>query len=616
MGLFQAACRTYASNLSRVGCYYKDDAEPLAPISHILTASDLEITLDRNGRFEAACAVGKDEPKIIIPVTQESAGRTSGACAHPLCDQLCYLAPSDKIKHALYLDGLQQWAESEYGHPMLGAILAYVQTGSILSDLAGCGLIRLKPDGDPENGKLLVRWRVLGMDQEPRCWRNKDLFQSFVDYYTAALSKGESGLCMVTGAQAPVARQHPKGVVPLFGNAKLISANDRDGFTYRGRFIDAWQATTVSYAASQQAHNVIKWLAANQGVIIGGRTFLCWSPEGVRIPTAHGRFRSRYGDELVQTKPSAYHEQLRKTLQGWRSTLPDNAQTVIAVLDAPTTGRLSLTYFRELQASDFLDRLKNWDDRCCWHRGKLGIQSPSLYEIVNCAYGNERESKGTYRLVADDKLIKQQVTRLLACRIDSGRMPSDIVRLLVDRASSPHAFRLEVWRNILYAACCAVQIFYFQLKGEICMELPLDKMDRSFQFGRLLAVMDQAERDFYYNASLRGTQEAQQVRTTNAIKLMDQFRQRPLEISEELNRKLRTAYLPRLRKWQQDRYERTSQDVTVILSGFPDGDLNRPLTGLYLIGYNLQMAAFYAKREENPERESQAEGEETPAESD
>ena len=91
MGLLQRAIETYDANTALIGVY-RDGHEPLAPIGHILTSANIEITLNAQGKFLAARKVDKKEPKILIPVTEESSGRTSGLAAHPLCDQLKYVA--------------------------------------------------------------------------------------------------------------------------------------------------------------------------------------------------------------------------------------------------------------------------------------------------------------------------------------------------------------------------------------------------------------------------------------------------------------------------------------------------------------------------------------------
>ena len=57
-------------------------------------------------------------------------------------------------------------------------------------------------------------------------------------------------------------------------DAKLISSNDKSGFTYRGRFIDAEQTFSVSFEASQKAHNALRWLIGKQGFRNGDQVFV------------------------------------------------------------------------------------------------------------------------------------------------------------------------------------------------------------------------------------------------------------------------------------------------------------------------------------------------------
>ena len=90
MGLLQKALETYESMEGLAGIYEEGKEEPLAPIGHIVTKAQIEVTLNAGGQFIGAKAADKDR-KIIIPVTEESSGRTSSPAAHPLCEQLGYL---------------------------------------------------------------------------------------------------------------------------------------------------------------------------------------------------------------------------------------------------------------------------------------------------------------------------------------------------------------------------------------------------------------------------------------------------------------------------------------------------------------------------------------------
>lgn len=131
------------------------------------------------------------------------------------------------------------------------------------------------------------------------------------------------------------------------------------------------------------------------------------------------------------------------------------------------------------------------------------------------------------------------------------------------------------------------------------MAWELDKRDRSFQYGRLLAAMERAEADFI-NA-------ANEDRQTNAIKLMSVFRQRPWTVYEQVNRQLNLAYLPRILPWQRRRYEQTVAEIMELLRTFPEEALNRPLDDSYLMGYHCQSNDFFKPKKEKTAEENEHE---------
>ncbi len=536
MGLLQRAIETYDCHKDYVG-KYQEGHTVLAPIAHTVTSAALEITLDADGNFCGAAAVDKKEPKILIPVTVRSAGRSGTTiCAHPLCDQLCYLTPLFKEKYEDYTTNLTKWEQSEYTHPKVTAVLDYIKKGVIIEDLVHSGLVRLKKDGKPEDEKSLIRWRVLGTGSEDACWKDVNLMQNFIAYNQFVNREKTQNICMVTGEKTQIADQHPKGIVTFNGNAKLISSNDSNGFTYRGRFDSAWQAATIGYEASQKAHNALRWLLSEQGIVFGDRIFLCWNPQGRKICSAAGPFRCLAKPVF---KPTDYREALQKTLSGYQAQLPDQAGVVIAAFDAATSGRLALTYYNELTGSDFLQRLYLWDLHCCWPCDQFGIQSPELWRIVNCAFGTQQTEKKCTRMVADKHLVGQQIQRLVSCRVDCVPMPADIMQALKEKASMPLAYEKNIRESILTTACAVIRKYRFdRFKEDWAMALEPQKKDIGYQYGRLLAVLEKAERDTYGNDSDR---------EPNAIRLQSVFCQRPMYTAANIEKQLEKAYFPRLK---------------------------------------------------------------------
>ena len=595
MGLLQKAVETYDAHSDLIG-KTREGHQPLAPIGHIVTSAAIEITLDERGHLVNIEKVDEKASKIIIPVTEASSGRTSGGAKnrpHPLCEKLEYISGQKGNSVDCYLEQLQSWISSPFSHSMLLPIFEYVQKQTILSDLSEYGLGGV-------SGKGLVCWRVIGVGEESGpCWTNQNLFRSFTDWYESFRAKNDpkKNLCMITGETSYLAKQHLKGIIPANGNAKLLSSNDTTNFTYRGRFTNDVQAATVSYEASQKAHNVLRWLAVEQGVKFGSRTFLCWNPKGKEVPRASMPFLS---NSVICTNPTDYRQELLNTLKGWRSNLPETTSVVIAAFDAATSGRLALTYYGELLSSDFLQRLHDWDRACCWwgwnpetHQYNA-VQSPSVYQIANYAFGAQQKEG---QIVADDKIMGQQTQQLISCRVDKALFPTDVKQALVNRASMPQAFDYSIYQKLLGVACAVVRKYHHDyMKEDLTMTLEENRKDRSYQFGRLLAVLEKVERDTY---------ETDDKREPCAIRLQSNFVQHPLHAAKNIESQLERAYFPQLKPSSRTFYKRLIGEIMERISKFPDYEWNRSLGDTYLIGYYLQRNELYKKTQsESNEQEN------------
>lgn len=589
MGLLYAGYQTYETFASRAGVVCAAEKEPLAPVAHMIQKAQLEISITENGSFIKANTVAKENAATIIPVTLESSGRTSSPVAHPLCDQLAYLSNISPERHTLYCQQLSDWANSSHSHPKVRAVWKYIQHDTILRDLAEENIIKLDSNGKPEKGKIegtdyekcLVRWRVIGNDLgKSAVWEDESLFQTYTDYYLALLSERKQDVCMITGEPSTCCDTHPKGIVAANFGAKLISSNDSSGFTFRGRFVDASQAGSVGYLASQKAHSALRWVAANSGFTMGGRSFLCWNPTGAEVPSA-----SLMGLQTSSTEFINYRKELEHSLVGYEDSL-SGKQVVIAALDAATTGRLSVTYYNELEGSDFIRRLIRWYNSCCFPNGSFGIQSPPIWRMVNCAFGVERGE----RIEADERVVREHAQQMLRCIVDSSPIPYDVMRNLAIRAGMPLAYKPNNRRMINWIACAVVRKYYNDKvqKEEWKLDLDYSCRDRSYLFGRLLAVAEKVERDTY---------DKDEKREPNAIQMQTMFVRRPLYTWAKLEEKL-IPYFRRLSLGKRAQYRAL---IDEIFSKFSPEDLksNQPLKELYLLGYHLQRAQLYKKEKIN-----------------
>ncbi len=593
MSIWQKAYETYENHAHLAG-----SAEPgkqaLTPVGHIVQKVQIEITLKADGTFYSASAVDPKNCKTIIPATEASAARTQVPVPHPLCEQLGYLIPGSK-RYEDYIQQLTAWSNSDYTTPKVDAILQYVRSGSILRDLADEQLISLEEDGTPASGKIagtdyekcMIRWCVYDDSDQSAVWQDQQLFTAFQQFQYAA--QGDKGLCMISGELDSTAVSHPKGTLANAYGAKLISANDGAGFTYRGRFTDPTQAASIGYSASQKVHSALQWLCANQGVVRGGRTFLIWNPKGNRVfaPLTDDWLDDEEDEATPVVTPSDYRERLKQTLDGRKKDLPDEEDVVIAAFEAATTGRLSITYYSEMTSSDYYARLGHWYDTVGMVNYKRGIQYPPLELIIKSAYGVER---GKW-LDLDDRVLREHLQHLLKCVTEGASVPIGLVNALCNRASHPLYY--NEWNNrvtVLFCACALLRKYLNDQahKEEWKMVLDETQRDRSYLFGRMLALMEYVERSTY------GREEN---REPNAIRMQTVFAQRPLDTAKVLEERLEPYYrklAPAHRAWCKNK-------VGELHALFKEEDFNQmndPLDGKYLLGYHQQRNALYKKKTE------------------
>lgn len=607
MGLLQKAYETYENHRELAGKAEDGKKAPLLPVAHNTQKAQLEVSLSVGGDFQGCCVVDKDECDTVIPVTIESAGRSGkNPPPHPFSDKIQYLHPGDKDKYEAYIRLLSGWCESEYGHEKARAVLKYLKKGTLLEDLKSLGIVKDKIN-NTDFESCLVRWYVKGATDPNPCWQDLSLFKSWMDYYGRVLEgngQPEGDICYITGKKERLTANHPKGIIKAANGAKLISANDSTNFTYRGRFTDkdGNQASAVGYYASQKAHNALKWLIANQGFSIGSKSsrwYVCWNPEGKRLPQPDMSFIGFDADDVEQdaVTPSDYKKRLQDTIKGYKQDLPESAEAIIASFDAATTGRLSLTYYNEIQASDFLDRVCDWYSTCCWYKryGKnYYVNSPSVYEIIADAYGTEQGGQGKDgRLVPPDKLCGEQGQQLIKCIVERTAISRSLVQILFARANQRQAFSEKNYEAVIFSACSIIRKFLNDNlnKEEWTMALEPNKKDRSYQYGRLLAVMEKVERDTY---------TAGENREPNAIRLQAVFCERPLTAFSTIHQSLQ-PYFAALGKGRRDYYKRLIGEIVEIIQELPDGEQNTPLKETYLFGYYLQRQTLYTKKEKNNE---------------
>lgn len=597
--------QTYDNNLHMVG--KETDDVMLAPLAHMNARAQIEVLINLDGSFLRASKIDKEDEVTMIPVTESSAGRASGIAPHPLCDTLSYIAGdycdyvSDKEaeksseKFDSYIKELKNWKESTKSHDVVRAVYYYLSNKTLIKDLIHSDIVKLDQDGKLSNEKIngvayekvIVRFQVTGGEVDNTYLVGKDasLFQAYVEYYVSSMD-GLKEMCYLSGKMQTIATNHPKGIVSSNYGAKLISANDSQGFTYRGRFEKPEEASVIGYDTTQRVHNTLTWLVKKQGISFGNtekRTYVCWNPIGKRVPEIELDFDVYDGEEEDSYTEESYKMKLYKTLEGYKNELIDNDDIIVIGLDAATTGRLSITYYNELSASDFLNRIELWYEECSWYfniyhndKFKILVQSIRIRDIVRCAYGTEQ---GKF-LEVNDRIMKEQSQRLIHCMLNRKPISYELVHAIYNKASIPTAYSRGNWEKILSTACALIKKYKSEKMkgGHISMTIDFENRDRSYLFGRLLAVLERVERSTY---------ERGEKREPNAIRLWNAYVNHPGKTWQTLE-DLLVPYYAKLMPGSRSYYKNIIGEIISKLEQEDMHSLNRKLDENYLIGYYLQ----------------------------
>lgn len=602
----------------------------LPPIGHIVQNAQIEMTLSGDGRLIHAEVVSdKGQQPTLIPCTPDSASRTCNLSPHPLHNNLFYIArdyhafikeetSEQECVHKQYVKLLRTWAESKYSDPKVCAVYRYVTEHDVIHDLIVKNILYCDEKGafltewtdktkakpsifkvSPNPLKAMVRFRVeLNGDSCPDLWRDTKLQEKYRAFFRCRYSSGENSLCYASGKMMSPARKHAKGIRRAGDQAKLISSNDTDGFTYRGRFANADECLTIGDETSQKAMNALKWLIRNQGYQTkkdDSFVFLAWGRCAREIPsvfddTEHMMRRRRAADSVSQIPATMkeWAKSLHLALDGYRADFrrAKTSQVNVMILDAATKGRLSICYYDEMAGEDFIERIGTWHGCGCWRQHRydekekafsdafyFGVPTPK--RLVEACYGEN----------ISDKQRRMALERIFYAIVQGRILPRDMEKTVHSRTVKRSAVeKYDDWRGgLLEPACSIICNRLNHTKEEYTVALDERKRDRSYLYGRLLAVADQIERSTF------DTEDLQRGRTTNAMRFMDRFSNRPASTWGMLRKKL-VPYQQKIERYGGK--ERRLLDE--ICSLFDDEDFisNTPLNVKFLLGFSCQSYAL------------------------
>ncbi|MFZ5764146.1 MAG: type I-C CRISPR-associated protein Cas8c/Csd1 [Thermodesulfobacteriota bacterium] len=591
--------------------------------------------------------------ETIIPITPKSlTGRTSGPAPYPLAEQIQYVAKDypkfggEKESYfQKYYELLTSWSSSQFTHPKIGAVVKYVTKGTVVQDLLNAGILfsytnagnkilitnwskqgpceegsnkklpkppLLHAVNGSEQGNTKIRWRVqCPGNPDDLTWNDPVLINKWQAFQQD--KNKENGLCQISGKSRYITESHPKGIIPKVNDAKLISSpTDESYLTFKGRFTKSDQPCALSFEVSQKAHNVLRWLINRQGYTHAEQAIVTWAVSGKYVPDplediwdvlrkeinisaeVYGEGETMVDHALDVGQSFALR--LNDYIRGYRTDIQPTESIVVLGLDAATKGRLGIIYYRELKASEFLDRLESWHTQFAWPQrhtieipsGKEGkkpgnkvvwsVSSPVPRSIAEAAYGDILKS--------NDTLKKSLVERILPCIVDGRSFPEDILNATVRRASNRHSCEHWEWERNLGVACALYKGFYKRhpdqkQRREYAMTLEENNTSRHYLYGRLLAI---AERIEEIALSVSGEN-----RSTTAARMMQRFADRPFSTWRSIELALQ-PYMQRLQSSRPGFLTNRKKELDAVISSFQPEDFvsDKPMSGEFLLGYHCQ----------------------------
>lgn len=614
---------SWISELYKTYEYLEKDTPTLLPPAVMQQNAHITVVLNEKSEFVTAKFIEKEDMPTAVPVTEKSASRTSGSEPHGIFDNLTYIA-GDLEKYILktgkkeiysnfftpYILNLENWVKSDYSNEFAETIYNYLKKERLVTDLVKSEMVLLDDNGfidnkikreNVEQNKFFVRFSIEKDGEIYDLWKLKSFLENYSKYYISTIPKEKDGFCYITGEKRALSDLHGKNIRYAGDGAKLISSNDSTNYTYRGRFEDSSEVYGVSYEVSQKAHSALRYLIKKQGVTKNDHTILTWinSEYFPKVFDATSSSLDFFDEEdefdikEIDTFEK-FSSEMEKLINGRKTKYNFNQKVNTISLDSATPGRMSIVYYSEKSVNDYLENIKKWNSETAWEYVGFEDKKPfnyigtvSPFDLIYYSFGTEQN--GMMKLGGNDKYFNQLLKRLLPCIIDGARIPTDFVLQAVRNASNPQSKGRYNWEKCVNIACGLLRKYYLDRKGvEFTVALDKNIDDRSYLFGRLLAVADEVES---FALSKKGED-----RITSAKRFMNTFSKKPFYTWKLIERNL-IPYWYAIPIGSRKYFENLLNEIN---SKFKYDDFNnKPLDTKYLLGYRCQIHDIKNSKKEN-----------------
>lgn len=557
---------------------------------------------------------------IQFPVTEDSVARSSGVAPHPLVDSASYVIQDEGKRSAAYMEQMENWLAYD-DNDFVRIIHDFLIQPGILD------AVKQKVKDSEEDEAEKQKKNAVAIDFEKVFFtfsienydglknisvsENSDLqarYKVYVEYQNANDPSKERITCNLSGEQDYLCIKHQ----PLMGTARLVSQITANDENWRGRFTMADQNIKLGMETSQKIHLMAKYLLSGEETRrwLGEQAnMVSWFSDDLSNAVAFdpsksaempaGIFEKLMAEQKGKSDAPAIAdvmtENIVKSFTNGKRLFSDDATYYIAIFDKISNGRVATKYFRTLSASRLKENLVAWQEKYHWRgyskENRDKVFTPSPRRLVLAAYGVERDG---FLEISKKDFLKNQYQNILTALVEGRSIPENFEKALTVNIRHRQNYD-HTWMEVKF---CALAVLKDKGGFKDAM-LNRENTDRSYLFGRLLALFERME---------AGTFGEKEERSTNAEKMWTSYTNHPATMMMRL-RNLLKPYERKMATSEQNRglYFKLSRDISEVTNMLHDNydmdsaEVNRPLDYGFIFGYEAQMRDIFTKR--NKEKE-------------
>lgn len=607
----------------------------LLPIYHqSITANKnnvLNVTLDKNGTL-LHCSFAEDGEIHCFPVTEDSVARSSNLAPHPIVDKMkyCIKEIGDEQGYAQYYKGFKAFYDYVKNHEVksfLEAIKIFLDDeynyDYILAKLPYKDINKVEKgeiEYSVDNGKkkkynfkdTFICFAVIEDNGNKKSVNNFiELHNEFIKYTDEVLMADcNREVCNISGNEEVITDKH-RG---LMGNAKVVSVSNKKE-TYYGRFSNGADIIRIGRKSSEKIHLMLKYFLENENSNsrLDDTLYLVnWFSKDVNnsinFNLTEGPEVDYYDDDDISNPVSGNNSIVGRAFIRGSEKLDMDDSYYAMLVDKSSNGRISIRYYNELQNSQLIANLEQWQEKYVWEKKDFVNNSffqwvPSLKNILYSAYGIERNG---FLNIENGGFKKNQFQNLVIALIEGGSIQGNIKNALAQNIRNRQKYK-NTWPLVMRVSLAVLS----EGRKEYDSMREIENQTRSYLYGRLLAVYDELEncvlreKDKKINSQVNKSK----MRSTNATRFWNSYVNKPETTMKTLD--LATKYcVDYMLSSGSDRltgilikFEKAKEEIFELLDTEKNRSckINTPLDSDFIFGYYAQKKDIYTRKENKNE---------------